>query len=267
MSWDFKKGGINMTGRLENKVTLITGTARGMGRAAALLFVKEGAKVIGCDVDAEGSKETVRMVRAAGGEMISREPVDLSNANQVTQLMNLIEDKYGRLDVLYNNASHPHFVPLAEMPWEDWEYTIKNELHLVFIVVKAAIPLMIKHGGGSIINVSSVSAIRGEANQGNFAHAAAKGGVLCLTSQLALELAPHGIRANVILPGLIRTPATKSIMENPEKSKRWLRQILLGRWGEAEDIAKAALFLASDDASYITGAQLIVDGGRSIWLD
>lgn len=256
-----------MTGRLENKVALITGTARGMGRAASLLFAKEGAKVIGCDMNVEGSQETVRMVRDAGGEMLSREPVDLSNADQVAQLMNLIKDKYGQLDVLYNNASTPHFVPLIEMPWEDWEFTIKNELHLVFIVVKAAIPLMINHGSGSIINVSSVSAIRGEANQGNFAHAAAKGGILCLTSQLALELAPYGIRANVILPGLIRTPATKSIMENPEKSKRWLRQILLGRWGEPEDIAKAALFLASDDSSYVTGAQLVVDGGRSIWLD
>lgn len=256
-----------MARRLENKVVFITGTARGMGRAAALLFANEGARVIGCDVDVEGSQKTLRMVQDAGGEMISREPVDLSNIEQVAQLMKMIEDKYGRLDVLYNNASTPHFVPLAEMPWEDWEFTIKNELHLVFIVIKAAIPLMIKHGGGSIINVSSVSAIRGEANQGNFAHAAAKGGILCLTNQLALELAPYGIRANVILPGLIATPATKAIMEHPEKNKRWLRQILLGRFGEPEEIAKAALFMASDDSSYITGAQLVVDGGRSIWLD
>lgn len=256
-----------MTGKLENKVALITGTARGMGRAAALLFTGEGAKVIGCDMDVEGSRETARMVRDAGDEMISSEPVDLSSTEQVATLMDLIRDKYGHIDILYNNASTPHFVPLLEMPWEDWEFTIRNELHIVFIVVKAALPLMIEHGGGSVINVSSMSAIRGEANQGNFAHAAAKGGTLCLTSQLALELAPYGIRANVILPGLIRTPATSGIMDNPEKSQRWMRQILLQRWGEAEDIAKAALFLASDDASYITGTQLVVDGGRSVWLD
>src|SRR4030042_6029841 len=144
-----------MAGRLQNKVALITGTARGQGRAAALLFAKEGAKVIGCDLNVEGSKETVQMVQKAGGEMISCEPVDLCNPDQVAQLMNLIKDKYGRLDVLYNNASTPRFAPVAEMSWEDWKFTISNELDLVFVVVKAAIPLMIKHGGGAIVNISS----------------------------------------------------------------------------------------------------------------
>ncbi len=256
-----------MAGRLENKVALITGTARGQGRAAALMFAKEGAKIIGCTVrNVEGSKETTRMVRKAGGEMFSLEPLDLSDPKQVAQLMDLVKDKYGRIDVLYNNASMPRFVPLTEMSFDDWQYTIRNELDLVFLVVKAAIPLMIKHGG-SIITVSSVSAIRAEASQGNFAHAAAKSGILGLTKQLALELAPYGIRANCIVPGLIRTPPTKPMMDDPRQSKRWLRQILLGRFGEAEDIVKAALFLASDDASYITGADLVVDGGRSVWLD
>ncbi len=255
-----------MAGRLENKVALITGTARGIGRAAALIFAKEGAKVIGCTIqNVEGSKETVRMVRSAGGEMISLEPVDLCDEKQVAKLMNLIKDKYGRLDVLYNNASTPHFAPTAEMPLEDWKFTMSNELDLVFVVVKAAIPLMIKHGGGSIINTSSQLAIRAKPGMGNIGHAAAKSGVLGLTTQLALDLAPHGIRVNAILPGLIKTPATKFLIEDPEHSKMTLQKILLGRFGEPEDIANVALFLASDESSYITGTALLVDGGQAAW--
>jgi NAD(P)-dependent dehydrogenase (short-subunit alcohol dehydrogenase family) len=254
-----------MAGRLEGKVVLITGTARGMGRAAALLFAKEGAKVIGCDLNVEGNQETVRMVRNAGGEMLSLEPIDLCNPDQVAQLMNLIKDKYGRLDVLYNNASTPRFAPVAEMSLEDWKFTISNELDLVFVVVKAAIPLMTKHGGGAIVNISSQAAIRGVPSLGNIAHAASKGGVLGLTNQLALELAPHGIRVNALLPGMTRTPATQSITENPQEVQRSVQKVLLRRWGEPEDIANAALFLASDEASYITGTTLLVDGGLSAW--
>jgi len=255
-----------MAGRLENKVALITGTARGIGRAAALLFAKEGAKVIGCTIhNVEGSKETVRMVQSAGGEMISLEPVDLGDEKQVTKLINLIKDKYGRLDVLYNNASTPRFAPTAEMPLEDWRFTIRNELDLVFIVVKAAIPLMIKHGGGSIINTSSQLAIQAKPGMGNIAHASSKAGILGLTTQLALDLAPHGIRVNAILPGLIHTPATQPLVDDPVHSKISLDKILLGRFGKPEDIANAALFLASDESSYITGTTLLVDGGQTLW--
>jgi meso-butanediol dehydrogenase/(S,S)-butanediol dehydrogenase/diacetyl reductase len=254
-----------MAKRLENKIALITGTARGQGRAAALLFAKEGARVIGCDLNVEGNQETVRMVRDAGGEMLSREPVDLCNEDQVAQLMNLIKDKYRRLDILYNNASTPRFAPAAEMPLEDWKFTISNELDLVFVVIKASIPLMIKSGGGSIINVSSQAAIRAIPGLGNLAHAAAKAGILGLTTQLSLEMAPHRIRVNAILPGLIRTPATKFLTEDPQVSKMTLQKILLGRFGEPEDIANAALFLASDESSYITGTTLLVDGGQAVW--
>ncbi len=255
-----------MAGRLQDKVALITGTARGIGRAAALMFAKEGAKVIGCTANnVEGSKETVRMVKDAGGEMISLEPVNLSDEKQVAKLMNLINDKYGRLDVLYNNASTPRFAPTAEMPYEDWKFTISNELDLVFVVIKAAIPLMTKYGGGSIINTSSQLAIQAKPGMGNVGHASAKAGILGLTIQTALDLAPHGIRVNAILPGLIRTPATEPFVGDPEHNKLSLQKILLGRFGEPEEIASVALFLASDESSYMTGSWLLVDGGQTIW--
>lgn len=251
--------------RLENKVALITGTSRGMGRSAALLFAKEGAKVIGCARNVKANQETVRMVRDAGGEMISLEPVDLSNEDRVEQLMKLINNKYGKIDVLYNNASEPRFAPAAKMSWEDWKFTISNELDLIFITVKAAIPLMIKHGGGSIINVASIAAIRALPDQGHIAHASSKSGVIGLSRQLALELSPYGIRVNTILPGLIRTPATEALIQDTKLSELSMRKILLRRFGEPEDIANAALFLASNESSYITGTTLVVDGGATAW--
>jgi NAD(P)-dependent dehydrogenase (short-subunit alcohol dehydrogenase family) len=254
-----------MAGRLEGKVALITGTGGGQGRAAAKLFAQEGAKIIGTDLKVEGNQETVRMVRELGGEMISIEPLDLGDTTQVQQLVNLAEKTYGRLDVLYNNASAARFAPVLEMSWEDWDFTVRNELHLIFLMLKAAVPLMIKSGGGSIINTASVAGMRALPGLGNFAHAATKGGVIGLTRHLAFELAPNHIRANTIAPGLINTPATEFLMKDPQASEAMLRKILLQRFGQPEDIAKAALFLASDDSSYITGIDLVVDGGWSAW--
>jgi len=260
-----RKGKVKMSGRLNGKVALITGTSGGQGRAAALLFAQEGAKIIGSDLKVEGNQETVRMVQEFGGEMISIEPLDLGDATQVHQLLNLVEKTYGRLDILYNNAGAARFALVTEMPWEDWEFTIRNELHLIFLMVKAAVPLMIKSGGGSIINTASIAGMRALPGLGNFAHAATKGGILGLTRQLAFELAPHRIRANAIAPGLIETPATEFLLKDPEAREGMLKKVLLQRFGQPEDIAKAALFLASDDSSYITGIELVVDGGWSAW--
>jgi len=254
-----------MAGKLEGKVALITGTGGGQGRAAALLFAQEGAKIVGCDLKVDGNQETVRMVREAGGEMVSLEPLDLGDPAQVQRLVDLTEQTYGRLDILYNNASAARFAPVTEMSWEDWEFTVRNELHLIFLMVKAAVPLMIKSGGGSIINTASVAGMRALPGLGNFAHAATKGGVLGLTRQLAFELAPHGIRANAIAPGLIETPATEFLLKDPQAREQMMQKILLRRFGQPEDIAKAALFLASDDSSYVTGTVLVVDGGWSAW--
>jgi NAD(P)-dependent dehydrogenase (short-subunit alcohol dehydrogenase family) len=221
--------------------------------------------VVGCDVKVEGNQETVRMVREAGGEMVSLEPLDLADSTQVGRLMELVDKTYGRLDVLYNNASAARFAPFAEMSWEDWEFTVRNELHLIFVVTKAALPLMRASGGGAIINTASVAGMRALPGLGNFAHAATKGGVIALTRQLALELAPHNIRVNVIAPGLIATPATEFLLKDPQASGPMLQKIPMRRPGQPEEIARVAMFLASDESSYMTGSVVVVDGGWSIW--
>jgi meso-butanediol dehydrogenase/(S,S)-butanediol dehydrogenase/diacetyl reductase len=254
-----------LAGRLENKVALITGTAQGMGRVAALRFAGEGAKIVGCDLNAGGNRETVRRVRENGGEMVSIEPLDLCQPDEVKKLVNLTEETYGRLDILYNNASAPRFAMLAEMTQEDWQFTLDNELSLIFYVVKAAVPLMIKSGGGSIINISAIAAIAGQPVIGAFAHAATKAGVLGVTRSMAYELAPHGIRSNAIVPGMIANPDKKGLEENPGVRDLVSSKILLRRIGKPEDVVNAALFLASDESAYITGASLVVDGGWTAW--
>ncbi len=252
-----------MAGRLQGKVALITGTGGGQGRAGALLFAREGARVVGCDLKVEGAEETVEMVKASGGEMVSLQPVDLGDTNQVKRWINFAIKTYGRVDVLYNNASSPKFAPIEQMTEEEWHYTLRNELDLIYLACHWAWPHLKASGKGVIINVSSMSGMVGHPVNlhGNFAHAATKGGVIAITKQLAIEGAPYGIRANTISPGLIASPATEDIQQDPELKKDWLRMIPLNRLGEVEEIANVAVFLASDESSYVTGANIVADGG------
>ena len=251
-------------GRLDGKVTLITGTAMGMGRTAALLFAAEGATVVGCDLNEEMSAETVQMVQDAGGKMVATAPVDLSDFEQTKAWIDGTMAEFGRIDVLYNNASSPRVGPFVDLTLDDWHYTIQNELDLIFYACKAVWPHMIASGGGAIINTSSISAIRGAAFFQQAAHGAAKGGVLSVTNHLAAAGGPHRIRANAILPGLIRTPSTEFLFATEESPGSMLAAANpLGRVGYAEDVAKLALFLASDDAWYINAAAIPVDGGQA----
>lgn len=248
-------------GKLAGKVTLITGTGGGQGRAAALLFAREGATVVGCDIKAEEAEATAAMVDAAGGTMISTSPLDLGDREQVDSWIDAAAVACGGIDVLYNNASATKLVPLAEMSDEEWHFTIRNELDLMFYASRRAWPHLVAAGGGAIVNTASmcgINAIRPAA--GSFAHAATKHGVIGMTRELANEGGPKGIRVNSVSPGFIRSPATE-FLEDAGLLDAFLDHQMLRRVGTAEDVARAALFLASDDASFITAENLVVDGG------
>jgi NAD(P)-dependent dehydrogenase (short-subunit alcohol dehydrogenase family) len=251
-----------MAGRLAGKVALITGAGGGQGRAAAILFAQEGARVVGCDVKVEGSAETLELVRAAGGEMVSLAPIDLSDEGDVVRWIDFAVKSYGGFDILYNNASAPRFAPIEAMSLEDWNYTIANELTLIFLAVKHAAPHLRARGGGVIINTASSVGLDGaKAAPGGAAHAATKGGVIALSNHLVGELARWRIRVNTITPGAIDTPALAASTAIPEVREKMTAGHAVPRMGRPEEIAYAALYLASDEAAYTTGANIIVDGG------
>jgi meso-butanediol dehydrogenase/(S,S)-butanediol dehydrogenase/diacetyl reductase len=254
---------VSSAGRLANKVALVTGTGGGMGRAAAILFAQEGARVVGCDINPEASAQTVKLAHDADGEMTAMAPVDLGDPDAAADWVNDAAATYGGIDILYNNASAIRMAPIDKLSVEDWRFTLRNELDTVFYVTRAAWPHLIARGGGSIINVGSIAAIRGVEFIEQNAHSAAKAGCVALTLQFVAEGGKHGIRANTISPGLIHTPATDPVISNPpERFRRLvLDRIPLGRIGRPEDIAKVALFLASDESEWISGANIVVDGG------
>jgi NAD(P)-dependent dehydrogenase (short-subunit alcohol dehydrogenase family) len=252
-------------GRLEGKVVLITGTAGGQGAAAARLFAQEGASVYGCDLDAERSEAVAQEIRDGGGRMRSSAPVDLADPLAAATWVDEAAEDAGGIDVLYNNASAPRVGPFAQMSWDDWRFTIHNELDLIFTATKAAWPHLIARGGGVVINTASVSAHRGATFIEQSGHGAAKGGVLAMTRHLAASGAAHGIRANSISPGLIVTPQIEPFLDEPgHPVHEMLHSHPLGRLGEPRDVASVALFLASDDAAYLNAVDIIVDGGQSL---
>jgi meso-butanediol dehydrogenase / (S,S)-butanediol dehydrogenase / diacetyl reductase len=248
--------------RLDGKVVLISGTARGMGRAAALEFAEQGAAVFGCDLDADGNAETVELVTKAGGQMAALAPVNLTSAEGARYWVDAAVDRFGGVDILYNNASALRNGPLMELSDEDWHFTIKNELDIVWYSVRAAWPELVRRGGGAIINVASIAARLGARFVGQVPHGSAKGGVLAMTKHLCAAGGPHRIRVNAILPGLIYTPETARFIDDPHGPlPGMLAKIPLRRYGEAHEVAKLAAFLASDDAAFITGAEIAIDGG------
>jgi meso-butanediol dehydrogenase/(S,S)-butanediol dehydrogenase/diacetyl reductase len=252
-------------GRLSGKVALITGTAGGQGAASARLFAAEGAIVVGCDLDGERAESVAQEIRDGGGEMHSLAPVDLADPLAAAQWVDWAAATVGGIDVLYNNASAPRVGPFEEMTWEDWRFTLHNELDLIFTVTKAAWPHLVARGGGVIINTASVSAHRGATFIEQSGHGAAKGGVLAMTRHLAASGARHGIRANSISPGLIVTAQIEPFLDEPgHPVHEMLHSHPLGRLGEPQDVAALALFLASDEASYLNAVDIVVDGGQSL---
>jgi NAD(P)-dependent dehydrogenase (short-subunit alcohol dehydrogenase family) len=252
-------------GIFDGKVVLISGTGGGQGSAAALAFAAEGAKIVGCDLLVDANRATVERVRISGGEMTGFEPVDLGEPDQARQWVDDAAACYGGIDVVYNNAGNPKFGPIAELSVEDWRATLRAELDTVFFVTKFAWPYLVERGGGVIINTASVAGMLA-APAPMVAHTAGKGGVIAMTRQTALEGAPVGIRAVSIAPGPIATPAIdRAFGDNTEMRDQIASRTLLRRWGMPEEIAGLAVFLASDKASFITGANYAVDGGMSAW--
>jgi meso-butanediol dehydrogenase/(S,S)-butanediol dehydrogenase/diacetyl reductase len=250
---------------LDGKVVLITGTGGGQGRAAALLFAEAGCKVVGCDVKEEGAAETLELVTAAGGTMTSFAPADVSTAEGAQKWVGDAAAVYGGIDILYNNAGANYVGPWDEMTHDDWRFTIANELEIVYYPTKAAWPYLVERGGGVIINIGSIAGMRGMSFVEQAAHGTTKAGVINLTQHLAVSGGPHRIRAVCISPGLIVTPQTQAFVDHPDKPLQpILDSIPLGRPGRPEDIAAVARFLASDEASYVNGANIVVDGGSSI---
>ena len=207
-------------GRLEGKRVLVSGTGGGIGRATAVLCAREGAHVVGCDLHPETSQETVELVRAGGGRMDAIAPVDLSTEDGARDWVDAAADLAGGVDVLVNNASAIRFGPIDGLSFADWSFTIRNELNIVFLVTRAAWPYLVAAGGGSIVNVASISASRGAFFMPQNAHGAAKGGVLALTYQLVVEGGPHGIRVNAVSPAMTETPHTSPLLQDLEGPPR-----------------------------------------------
>ena len=248
-------------GRLDDKVALITGGASGMGKVASHLFAREGAKVVLTDVADEAGEAVAAAVRD-GGAHAAYVHADVSRASDAEAMVRFAVDTFGGLTVLYNNAGvfPERDGSVTETPEEVWDLTIGINLKGVYLGCRYGIPAMIESGGGAIVNVASFVALMGAATP-QIAYTASKGGVLSMTREIAVEFARQGVRANALCPGPIETPLLQELLADPDRRQRRLVHIPMGRFGQAEEIAKAALFLASDESSYMTGAALVVDGG------
>jgi len=247
--------------RLANKVALITGAGSGIGRASAVLFAQEGAKVVCVDIDATSATETVEVISSAGGEATGVR-ADVTSALDCEAMVKAAEDAFGALHVMFNNAGVMHSDDGDSQSTSEavWDLTLDINAKGVFLGCKFGIPAIKRSGGGSVINTASFVAHLGAATP-QVAYTASKGAVLSMTRELAVIHAREGIRVNALCPGPLRTELLMKFLDTEEKKQRRLVHIPMGRFGLAEEIAKSALFLASDDSSYITGTEFLVDGG------
>lgn len=247
--------------RLGDKVVLITGASGGIGREAAVLFAKEGAAIAAVDIDDSGGHETVELIKAQGGQA-AYVTADVSRASDCEAMVAFAEKEFGKLNVLFNNAGIMHHSDDNAMTTDEsiWDLTMAVNAKGVFLGCKYGIPALLRAGGGSIINTASFVAVLGAATP-QIAYTASKGAVLSMTRELAIIHAREHIRVNALSPGPLRTELLMSYLDTEEKKQRRLVHIPMGRFGEASEIAQAALFLASDESSFVTGTNFLVDGG------
>ncbi len=250
-----------MSMRLANKVALITGAGSGIGRESALLFAQEGAAVVVADIDEAGGQETVARIQEAGGRAIFVR-ANVSKAADCRAMVAAAEETFGGLHVLFNNAGIMLAADGDAVDTDEavWDLTMNVNLKGVFLGCKYGIPALRRSGGGSIINVASFVALMGAATP-QIAYTASKGGVLSMTREIAVTHARENIRANALCPGPLRTELLMKVLDTEAKRQRRLVHIPMGRFGEAAEIARVALFLASDESSYMTGATVVADGG------
>ena len=250
--------------RLENKVALITGAGAGIGRESSLLFAAEGAAVVAVDVNEDAARDVVRDIEAAGGRAIAFR-ADVAKADDCQHMIEAAESTYGKLDVLFNNAGIMHSDDDNAMTTSEdvWDITMSINAKGVFLGCKFGIPAIQRAGGGTVINTASIVAIMGAATP-QLAYTASKGAVLAMTRELAIVHARENIRINALCPGPLRTELLMKFLDTEAKKQRRLVHIPMGRFGEATEIAKAALFLASDESSYVNGTSFVVDGGITV---
>jgi NAD(P)-dependent dehydrogenase (short-subunit alcohol dehydrogenase family) len=247
--------------RLKDKTALITGAASGIGRETALLFAREGAAVLAVDINDEGGRETVSLIAEAGGRADYLH-ADVSEAAGCALMVAAAEETFGRLDILFNNAGIMHGRDDDAVNTEEdvWDLTMAINVKGVYLGCKYGIPALRRAGGGSIINTASFVALLGAATP-QLAYTASKGAVLALTRELAVVHARENIRVNALCPGPLRTELLMKFLDTEEKRQRRLVHVPMGRFGEAREMAYAALYLASDESSFVTGTDFVVDGG------
>lgn len=247
--------------RLKDKVALITGAGSGIGRQSALLFASEGAAVLVADVTEKAGLETVEMIKAAGGRA-GYCHADVAKAAECQAMVAAAEMQFGKLNVLFNNAGIMHAKDDDAVSTDEavWDLTLEVNAKGVFLGCKYGIPALRRAGGGSVINTASFVALMGAATP-QIAYTASKGAVLAMTRELAVIHARQNIRVNALCPGPLRTELLMKFLDTEAKRQRRLVHLPMGRFGEAEEIARAALYLASDESSYVTGTEFLVDGG------